>query len=335
MKTEILSRLRNAGLLSDQELDLGQVPTGSYALNKIISGDYFGGIPIGMISQFIGESSTAKTVFVTHILKEAQEKGYYTVLVDSENAFNSKFATSLGLDPTNLIYASPETLEDCFQIIEDTILSIREVDSDTPIVVGYDSIAVSPSKSEYEAESYDGNNMQGAVRAKATGACLRKINPLLRKHKAALIIVNQIRNKIGVMFGNPETAAGGGKALEYYLGVNLKCRSNKTSDLIKDENKETIGICGTIKNTKNKISRPYRSCDFELLYDQGLTEAYGLVEMLVKDDLVIQNAAWYTIKGTETKFQKKTFISSLYNDTSDDWQTLRNLLKITCNKSPN
>ena len=253
MNKDVIKRLKNAGLLSDEAHDLGFVSTGSYALNKIISGDYMKGIPIGMISQFHGEASTAKTVFATHILKEAQSKGYYSMLVDSENAYNPTFAKQLGVDPERLIYSTAETLEDSFQVMEDTILSIREADPNTPIVIAYDSIAVSPSKAEYEAESYDGNNMQGAIRAKATGACLRKINPLMRKHKVALIVINQIRSKVGVMYGNPETMAAGGKSLDYYLGVNLKCISNKTADLVRDDNKQVIGITGTVRNTNTGI----------------------------------------------------------------------------------
>ena len=316
MNQEVLSRLKNAGLLSEQPMDLGFVSTGMYALNKVISGDYTKGIPIGMITQFHGEASTAKTVFATHILKDAQERGYYTMLVDSENAYNPEFAKSLGIDPEKLIYAAPETLEDCFQVIEDTILAIRETDSETPIVVAYDSIAVSPSKAEYEAEGYEGNNMVGAVRAKSTGACLRKINPLMRKHKVALIIINQIRNKVGVMFGNPETAAAGGKSLEYYLGVNMKTISNKTSDLLKDDNKQVIGIKGKIRNTKNKVSIPFRECEFSLKYDEGLDPYYGLLGFFVAEGLVTQSGAWFTYK--EQKFQRKAFYEEFDSDTFKD-----------------
>jgi recombination protein RecA len=227
------------------------------------------------------------------------------MLVDSENAYNPEFAKSLGIDPEKLIYAAPETLEDCFQVIEDTILAIRETDAETPIVVAYDSIAVSPSKAEYEAEGYEGNNMVGAVRAKSTGACLRKMNPLMRKHKVALIVINQIRNKIGVMFGNPETAAAGGKSLEYYLGVNMKTISNKTSDLLKDDNKQVIGIKGKIRNTKNKVSIPFRECEFSLKYDEGLDPYYGLLDFFVMEGLVTQSGAWYTFN--DQKFQRKAF----------------------------
>jgi len=311
MDKDVLKRLKNAGLLSEQVPDLGFVGTGSFALNKIISGDYTKGIPVGMITQFIGESSTAKTVFGTHILLAAQSAGYYSMMVDSENAYNPKFATHLGIDPKNLIYAAPETLEECFQVIEDTIIAIRESDKDTPIVVVYDSIAVSPSKSEYEAETYEGNNMVGAIRAKSTGACLRKMNPLMRKHKVALVIINQIRNKIGVMYGSPDTAAAGGKSLEYYLGVNLKCISNKTSDLIKDENKNVIGIQGKLRNTKNKCSIPFKECEFELLFNEGLDPYAGLLKQLEADGHVERNGAWYTVVATEKKFQSKDFIGLL------------------------
>mgnify|MGYP003147848467 CR=1 FL=1 len=311
MDNAVLKRLKNAGLLSEQIADLGFVSTGCYALNKIISGDYSKGIPVGMITQFHGEASTAKTVFATHILKEAQVSGYYTMLVDSENAYNAEFAEHLGLDPKKLIYAAPETLEECFQVIEDAIMTIRETDTETPIVVAYDSIAVSPSKAEYEADGYEGNNMQGAIRAKSTGACLRKINPLMRKHKVALVVINQIRNKVGVMYGSPDTAAAGGKALEYYLGVNLKCISNKTSDLLRDENKNITGIKGTVRNTKNKVSIPFRECEFELIYNEGLNPSYGLLKLLEADGLVNRSGAWYSVVGTDKKFQSKEFMSLL------------------------
>jgi len=328
MDHAVLKRLKNAGLLSEQVPDLGFVSTGNYALNKIISGDYNRGIPIGMITQFHGESSTAKTVFATHILKEAQARGYYSILVDSENAYNPEFAESLGLDPKKLIYSAPETLEESFQVIEDTILAIRETDKDTPIVAAYDSIAVSPSKAEYEAESYEGNNMQGAIRAKSTGACLRKINPLMRKHKVALVVINQIRNKIGVMYGSPDTMAAGGKSLEYYLGVNLKCVSNKTSDLIRDENKNVIGIEGKVRNTKNKCSIPFKECEFELIYDEGLNPYAGALKLLESDGVVTRSGAWYSVVGTDKKFQSKDFQALLQAEDSQGFAPIQNLFQI-------
>ena len=327
MSYDFLKKLTSAGLLSDEPSDLGYVSTGSYALNKVISGDYTKGIPIGMISQFHGESSTAKTVFATHILREAQEAGYYALLVDSENAYNPEFAKHLGIDPKKLIYAAPDTLEECFQTIQDTVVAIREEDKETPIVVAYDSIAVSPSKAEFDAEGYEGNNMVGAIRAKSTGSCLRKINPLLRKHHVAMVVINQIRNKVGVLYGNPETMAAGGKSLDYYLGVNLKCLSNKSTDLLRDERKNVIGIQGTVRNTKNKVSIPHKECEFKLVYDMGLDPYHGVLKMLEGDGHITRSGAWYSIIGTEKKFQSKDFSKLLKTD--EGFGPIRKLMGVT------
>ena len=181
------------------------------------------------------------------------------------------------------------------------------------------TLRISPAKAEFEDASYEGNNMEGAIRAKTAGKCLRKINPLIRKYKVGLVVINQTRSKVGVMFGDPTTNAGGGKALEFYLGVNLKTISNKTSDLIRDPNKEVIGIRGKVRNTKNKVSLPFRECEFELMYDNGLTQTYGLLDSLVVDGIVQSSGAWYTYK--EFKFQKKRFMEDF--DTHEDFADLR------------
>ena len=312
MRDDVIKSLKTAGMLSDQNLDLGFVSTGSYALNKICSGDYQKGIPIGMITQFHGEASTAKTVFVTHILANAQKEGYYTILVDAENAYNAEFASTLGLDPENLIYTAPPTLEDCFATMEALIKEIRETDKDTPIVIGYDSLAVSPSREEMEKTDYESHQMTGAMRAKVTGACLRKINQLLRDNKVALVIVNQIRNKVGVMYGDPRTPAAGGKALEYYLSLNFMTSAPK-NERIQDDNKSFIGIRGKIANVKNKVTKPYQDTEYELLFDVGLTPHYGVLDLLVKDKIVERSGAWYQYKD-EPKFQAKTFNESFMTD---------------------
>ena len=308
MDQDVLSRLKTAGLLSDTDLDLGDVPTGSFALNRIISGDYDRGIPIGMITQFKGNASTGKTVFATHILREAQKKGYYTMLVDSENAYNTKFAEFLGVDPTKLIYCAPETLEACFEAMTDLITEIREEDKDTPIVIAYDSIAVSPTIEEIKGDKFEMHNMMGAMRAKVTGACLRRINTYLRTQKVALLIINQLREKVGVIYGNPETNAGGGRSLEYYLGVDLRCSVSKT-DLMKDDDGRLLGIKGKVKNTKNKCAIPFQECEFKLFFDEGLDPHYGLTKVLEMDNLVTRKGAWYSC-GDE-KFQAKSLMEKV------------------------
>lgn len=331
MNDRLIKSLKDAGFstLSNQTLDLGFVSTGNYALNKVISGDYTKGIPIGMITQFLGDSSTGKTVFATHTLIEAQKKGYHAVLVDSENAYNIDFAEKLGLDPARLIYTAPETLEECFQSIEDTVTKIRSFDPETPIVIAYDSIAVSPIKEELEEKKgdvskYDGHNMQGAMRAKVTGACLRKINPILRKNNVALLIINQLRSKVGLFGG--ETSAAGGRSLDYYLGVNLKCSVRKADRIEKDG--EIVGIRGVIENIKNKVSIPFRKCAFTLIFDEGLDSFSGMLADLSKGGAVEEKSGWYTLKSTGKKFRETMFKSMVFDDSIEDFSNLRKQLGV-------
>lgn len=331
---EVLEKLASEGLLVKPQEPLGFVSTGSYALNYVISGKFHGGIPIGAITQIIGESSTAKTVFVTSTLREAQAKGYYTVLIDTENTFSESFAEMIGIDHTKLLMPSPsdiESMEGAFETVEKYIKKIREIDKETPIVIAYDSVAVSPIKKELDTENYDSDNMIGALRAKIMGAALRKLNGILRREKVAFVIVNQVRSKVGVMFGNPETAAAGGKSLEYYLSVNLKTNSPKGSGKLFDDNKKPIGIQGTVKNIKNKVSIPFRECSFKLLYDKGLDKWEGLLPSLQEEGHISKNGAWWTINGTETKFQTKNFSEMLVNPDIEDFEILRNLLGIKVN----
>ena len=298
---DICKRLDGANLLSEEGQVFGFVDSGSYALNKIISGDYNGGFPIGGITEIYGESSTAKTVFLTHAFKGAQEQGYYTVMVDNEHAYSPSFAKILGVDSDKLIYTMPETMEDCFETIEKAILAIREKDKDTPIVVGYDSIGVSPTRKEMEGDLGNNSEIAGALRAKVAGQCLRRINPLLRKHKASLIIINQVRSKVGLVFGDPRTKAGGGKALLYYCAVSLETASAK-GDVLYDDMKNPTGIKGTIKCVKNKVTVPYQDCEFKLMYNEGLSREYGLTLSAYKNGIATSpSKGWYSLDGGATK----------------------------------
>lgn len=296
---DICKRLDGAGLLSEEDQIHGFIDSGSYALNKVLSGKYNGGYPIGAITEIFGESSTAKTVFLTHAFVGAQKMGYYTVMIDNEHAYSTAFAKTLGVDPDKLIYLMPETMEECFLAIENVIKAIREKDKDTPIVIGYDSIGVSPTKKEMEDDFGKNSEMAGALRAKVAGQCLRRINPLLRKEKAALLIINQVRSKVGVMFGDPRTKAGGGKALLYYCGVSIETSSGK-SDIIYDDVKNPLGITGYIKCVKNKVTVPYQECEFKLMYDQGLESEYGLTNYAHKKGQVSSpTKGWYSLDGNE------------------------------------
>ena len=301
---DICKQLDNASVLSDESQIFGYVDSGSLALNKIISGDYNGGYPIGSITEIYGESSAAKTVFLTHAFIGAQREGFHTVMVDNEHAYSPSFAEKLGLDSKKLIYTQPETIEDCFETIEKVIKAIRKKDADTPIMIGYDSIGTSPTKKEMDEDFGKNSEMGGALRAKVAGQCLRRINPLLRKYKAGLIIINQVRSKVGVMFGDPRTRAGGGKALLYYCGTSLETASGK-SDQLFDERKNPLGITGVIKAVKNKITKPFQSCEFKLLYDEGLVPEYGLTESYYKDGKATKpSPGWFSVDNGKTKHRK-------------------------------
>lgn len=325
--SEILERLRKAGVVSEKFVPKEFIPTGNYALNRILSGKYNGGFPIGGISEIFGESSTGKTAFLTATLIQAQRKGYHTALLDNEFAFDPELARKQGLVIDDLIYVTPESLEDAFDAAEKIIEAIRADDQDTPILIGLDSIGTATSKAELNEEMTDQNNMAGAIRAKVVGRLLRKINPTLRKNKVAFVIINQIRSKVGVMYGDPTTKAGGGKSLDFYCHTSNRIKSNKTSDVVEDENKNKIGIEGVITNTKNKVATPFLDCEFFINWDTGVDPYSGLVPWLVKDKIVEQNGAWYTLLSNGKKFQAKQFSSLVSDETNKDFETVRELLK--------
>tara|TARA_R110000868_G_scaffold13711_1_gene63539 strand:- start:12965 stop:13951 length:987 start_codon:yes stop_codon:yes gene_type:complete len=326
LKAEILAKLKNTKMLDDVELT-EFVPTGSYALNKIISGRYNGGIPRGAITQIRGESSTGKTLFVTSIFREAQKLGYICKLLDAENAFNKEFAVKVGLDPSNLLYSCPEYLEEAFDDVENTVAAIRESDKKTPIVIAIDSLPVLPIKKEMDKENYESTEMEGAQRAKIIGSCLRKLNPLLRANDVTLVVINQIRSKVGVIYGSPETNAAGGKSLEFYLAVDLKTVSNKTSDVIKDENDTPTGIRGRVDCKKNKCSIPFQNCHFMVVFDSGLDPYEGLIDLMAADKTIIKAPNGRCQIG-ETKFTSKEFINLINDKNNRDFDIIRQKLNI-------
>lgn len=319
LSKEILEKLKNPKKLSDVETDLGSLSTGSLALNHIISGDFAKGIPLGAITQLRGDSSTGKTLFLTSILIEAQKLGYYTKLIDSENSYNDKFARILGLNPDLLLYSATESLEDTFADIEQTIEDIRANDPDTPIVIGVDSLAVLGTRKELNTENYEHTPADGAQRAMVTGMCFRRVNPILRKHKVALVVINQLRSKIGVIYGNPETNASGGKALEFYLGVDLKTFRREK---LKDENDAPLGIRGEVECTKNKYGIPYRKCEFELIFNKGLSKYHGLLDFLVADGIITKASNGRCRLGNSA-FTSKDFISLIFDKSNRDFDIIR------------
>ena len=301
LRADLLKRL---GVLGDQEdnYDLGSIPTGSYALNYVISGKFNGGYPIGRLIEIYGGASTGKTILLTHAIKEAQKLGYYTALLDNEFSYDPKFSNSLGVDNSKLLYSQPDTVVSCFKQSEEWIEAIRAEDKDTPILICLDSLAGQSSVEEGKAIG-EFSPTDGARRAMETGQALRQLRPILMKHKVCFIVINQTRVNIGTMYGDNTAKSGGGKSLEFWSDVSLLSLSNKTSDLLKDEKGNPIGIKGTIRNKKNKVSIPFRECEFRLIYNQGLDPLAGILPMLVSEGKLQKSGGWYST-DSGLKFQE-------------------------------
>tara|TARA_R110002126_G_scaffold105861_1_gene240382 strand:+ start:373 stop:1386 length:1014 start_codon:yes stop_codon:yes gene_type:complete len=286
MNQDVLDLLKGHKKLSEVD-KMEFISTGCYALNKIITGRYNEGIPVGGIVQLRGNSSTGKTLFATTFMSAAQEAGWYVKMLDAENTFSPDWGEMLGIDSKTLLYSTPDSLESAFGDVENTVAQIREHDKKTPIMLVIDSVAVLPTQEEMDRETISTTtNTDGARRALIFGSLLRKMNSKLKKNRATLIVINQIRNKImSTPHGNPETTAAGGKALEFYLSVDLNTISNKTSNVLKD-GKIPIGIEGRIQAKKNKLGVPFRECDFKVIFDEGLDPFWGLEELLSEDGLI-------------------------------------------------
>lgn len=311
---DICKNIEDADVLDvDDSSNISFVSTGNLAMDFVCSGKLWqGGVPLGRITEIYGESSTGKTIIGTHILQNIQKMGGIGILIDSESAYSASFAKILGIDTKQLIYLQPNCLEDCFIKINKIINYIRSNSSDMrPVAIVYDSIAASPSRKEIEkvkSEAEIGSLM--GHRALVCSDYLRNIVQLIKKQQVAVVIINQVRNKIGIMFGDKESTAGGGKALPFYCSVRLKCMGTKK---IEDNRKIPIGVSMKIKNVKNKITNPFREVEgIELIFNKGINPLSGLLNLLDIEGKVKKSAGWYKLDDG-TKFQSKEFKDILIN----------------------
>lgn len=304
----IVKSVQGAELLDEQSiLQQGFINTTNLALNYICSGRFVdGGIPKGRITQIYGPSSSAKTVLGTHILQGCQQQGGIATLVDSESAYSPSFASSLGINTQKLVYAQPDHLEGSFKFIEEVALKVADSGLDRPVAVVYDSIAASPSEREFN-DMMEGkaSGHEMGERARICSRELRKISSFLNRQNCALVVINQIRMKIGVMYGNPETTAGGGNSLEYYCSLMLDCRKR---GVIVDSRKRPIGIEIAVKCSKNKMFAPFGVADkIRLYWDKGVDPCSGLLEVLLRADKIEKGSpGWYHLStDKDKKFQAR------------------------------
>lgn len=305
----IVKKVDGAEILDENTLlQQGFINTTNLALNYICSGHFLnGGVPKGRITQIYGPSSSAKTVIGTHILQGCQQTGGIAALLDSESAYSPSFSSALGIDNKKLVYLQPDHLEGCFSRARDIAMMVSQKGDKRPVAVVYDSIAASPSAREFN-DMMEGNEEpkpEMGERARVCSRELRKLAALLNKLNCSLVVINQIRMKIGVMYGNPETTAGGGNSLEFYCSLMLDCRRGKA---ILDAKKRPIGILVNVKCTKNKCYKPFgKVSNLRLYWDYGIDPCSGLLNVLIDAErLQAGSPGWYHLAtDPEVKFQAK------------------------------
>ncbi len=303
------------------------VDTGNLALNYICSGEFItGGVPGGKLTEIYGPSSSSKSLVGTNILYGCQKMGGIPILVDCENSANKEFIKRAShCNLKRIVRYTPESLEKVFHKM---YLAIEEIQKkkgkDVPIVIVYDSITVSPCERELREVKLPDNytdaqykaivkaKEQPGERAKVCSRELRKLNTVMENSNATVVILNQTRSKIGVMFGNPETTGGGGNALEFYASCRLRTQTQqKIEQTITSKMKKTLGVNVKIKNMKNKTHRPFvETYGIQLLFEQGMSPTSGLLGALLDSGRITPSGAGsyvvdpiYVPNGEEYKFK--------------------------------
>lgn len=287
--------------MSDQAvIDVDAIPSGSLGLDIALG---VGGYPRGRVVEIYGPESSGKTTLTLHAIAEAQKAGGIAAFIDAEHAFDRTYAENLGIDLENLIISQPDHGEQALEITENLIRS-GAID-----IVVIDSVAALTPKSEIEGEM--GDSKMG-LHARLMSQALRKMTSTISKTNCTVIFINQLREKIGVMFGNPETTTGG-NALKFYASVRIDIRR---STQIKDSNSDVKGNKTRVKVVKNKIAPPFKMTEFDIMYGQGISKVGEIIDIGVEYDIVKKAGSWFSYEDTKLG-QGRDAVKTLLLDNPD------------------
>ena len=297
--------------LSDENIvKIPSIPTGSLSLDIALG---IGGLPKGRVIEIYGPESSGKTTLSMHCIAEAQKQGGIAAFIDAEHAFDKTYAENLGIDTENLLISQPDNGEQALEISEQLIRS------NAIYIIVIDSVAALVPKGEIEGEM--GDSMMG-LQARLMSQALRKLTGVIHKSGCICIFINQLRQKIGVMFGNPETTTGG-NALKFYSSVRLDIRR---IGQIKDSPDSINGNRTKVKVVKNKVAPPFKVVEFDIMYGKGISKSGEVLDLGVELELIQKSGSWFSYNG-EKLGQGRDSVKNILEDNPELMGELEGLIK--------
>lgn len=297
--------------LSDEKvMDIPFIPTGSLGLDLALG---IGGIPRGRVTEIYGPESSGKTTLTMHCIAEAQKRGGLAAFIDAEHAFDRSYAERLGIDTENLLISQPDNGEQALEIADHLIRS-GAID-----IIVIDSVAALVPKGELEGEM--GDSKMG-LQARLMSQALRKLTGTISKTGCACVFINQLREKIGVMFGNPETTTGG-NALKFYASVRLDIRR---IGQIKESADDITGNRVKVKVVKNKVAPPFKVVEFDIMYGRGISKSGEIVDLGVELDIIQKSGSWFSYAGNKLG-QGRDAVKQLIEDNPELMDELERKIK--------